>query len=71
MSIENLTDQEKNIVAMLSFGMNAKAIGNILGYSEQTINNKLSVIYRKTGITNGNKAATVAARYTNFVKQQK
>lgn len=47
--MEQLTDREREIIALLAEGCRNKEIAHRLGTCEQTIKNQLTKIYRHTG----------------------
>lgn len=48
---ESLSDQEIDIIKFICLGLSSKEIGFRLNLSEGTIRNKLTVIYKKTGVS--------------------
>jgi DNA-binding NarL/FixJ family response regulator len=49
---EVMTDREREVLAELSRGLSARAISDVLGISERTVNTHIGHLYRKLGVNN-------------------
>lgn len=59
---QRLTDQERNILTLVSGGASNKEIAGKLGLSERTIKNYLTIIFQKLQVNNRTEAAIRAVR---------
>ncbi len=59
---KDLTSRDLTILRYLSEGHSNREIGALLGLSEQTIKNTLSILYQKLGVINRAEAVMVAMR---------
>ena len=55
-----LTDRESQVLALVGYGLTARAIGSRLGISIRTVHTHLEHIYRKLGVTDRLVAVTIA-----------
>ena len=58
--MSHLTARERQILGLLAQGLRTSAIASRLGVATKTINNNLSAIFAKLGVTNRTEAALVA-----------
>jgi two-component system, NarL family, response regulator LiaR len=59
---EGLTEGERDVLLLLVQGLENEAIAAQLSLSPKTVSNRLTVIYRKLGVTNRTQAALLALR---------
>ncbi len=58
--LAHLTARERQILGLLANGMSTSAISTRLGVASKTVNNNLSTIFAKLGVTNRTAAALIA-----------
>jgi DNA-binding NarL/FixJ family response regulator len=61
--VSGLTPRERQIIRVLAAGATNREIAARLGLSEQTVKNRLSVIYGKLGVRNRLEAVVHARRH--------
>ena len=52
-----ITQRERQIMTMLTFGFTNRGIGHVLGTKETTVRNQLHIIYQKLGVNSRTEAA--------------
>lgn len=58
----NLTDRQREVLALLAEGLTNKEIAQRLALATQTVKNVVTIIYEELGVTNRAGAAAAAVR---------